>query len=227
MRAVTTLLLATLFAIVGADARAAPAPPASAEIAAVRARVARVLARNTAVIGTPTVRGALARVPYVLRDPQEAAGQSDGVNNGVALVVRYPFGWQVYRMVSAECFHPHHFLTPRDVRDCDTTLHDEGRPPDVSAIRAVMERSGALVVSSVQIVGAFGLANVGSFGVGGERSLARDASGWHEIGGGTVVISACALVSYGVPPPIATRLIDRAYWPDPAPRGARIAENCS
>jgi hypothetical protein len=193
----------------------------------VRARVVRVFVGTNAVVGRPVVTGALARVPYVLRDPQETSGADDGVNSGVALVVRYPFGWQVYRLISAACAHPRHVLSPRDVRDCDTKLRDEGPPQDVSAIRGVIERSGALVVANVRIVDGYALANVGSFGVGGERALARENDGWVEIGGATDVASACGLVGYGVPPATAVKLMERAYWPDPAPGGAHALAACS
>jgi hypothetical protein len=206
---------------------AAQATPSPDTLAIVRARVQRVFAGTFASVGTPAVRGALARVPYRLHDPQEAAGAGEGVSDGIALVVRYPFGWQVYRLIAQECLHPTHVLTPRDVRDCDTKLRDEGKPPDVSAVRGVEERAGQLVVSEVRIVGAYALANVGSFGVGGQRALAKGADGWAEIGGADTRVDACTLVGYGVPPAIASKLMERAFWPDPVPPQLRSIAACS
>jgi hypothetical protein len=130
-------------------------------------------------------------------------------------------------LIAQECLHPTHILTPRDVRNCDTKLRDEGKPPDVSAIRGVEERAGQLVISEVRIVGAYALANVGSFGIGGERALAKGPEGWAEIGGADTRVDACTLVGYGVPPAIASKLMERAFWPDPAPPQLRSTAACA
>ncbi len=226
---VSVVVALALSASAYAGASDAPTPAASSAetIARIRARVQRVFVGTFAAIGMPEVRGALARVPFQLHDPQEASGVGEGINDGIALVVRYPFGWQVYRLIARECLHPTHVFTPRDVRDCDTKLRDEGKPPDVSAIRGVEEHAGQLVVSEVRIVGAYALANVGSFGVGGQRALAKGPEGWTEIGGADTRVDACTLVGYGVPPAVASKLMERAFWPDPAPPQLRSTAACS
>ncbi len=148
-----------------------------------------------------------------------AAMEGDDGWNGVLLIQRFPFGWQIVDLLAADCSLSARHLPRATVKQLSAGIPlahaassdarcsyvpDRGPVRDIVAIRSL--HRGSYIVERVRVVGDYAAFDWFLPG-GGESALARRGSAWIAVTSGGGVFGASDLVAKGIPRAAACELL--------------------